>query len=44
MSNIQFRASGRALTSHASLSIIDQCVELAGIDSFDGRFHTSQGL
>lgn len=42
MPNIQFRASGRTLTSHASLSIIGQCFDLAGIDSLDARFPTSQ--
>ncbi|WP_280546912.1 hypothetical protein [Halomonas sp. 11-S5] len=44
MPNIQFRASGRTLTSHAGLSIIGQCVEMAGIDSLDARFPTSQGV
>ncbi|MCE9681141.1 transposase [Halomonas alkalisoli] len=43
MPNIQFRASGRTFTSHAGLSIIGQCFDLAGIDSLDGRFPTSQG-
>ena len=44
MPNIQFRASGRTLTSHAGLSIIGQCVEMAGVDSLDSRFPTSQGV
>ncbi|PWV83105.1 DDE family transposase [Halomonas sp. A11-A] len=44
MPNIQFRASGRTLTSHAGLSIIGQCVEMAGIDSLDSRFPISQGV
>ncbi|PWW32648.1 transposase [Chromohalobacter israelensis] len=43
MPNIQFRASGRTLTSHAGLSIIGQCIEMAGIDSLDARF-PSQGV
>ncbi|WP_166637576.1 hypothetical protein [Halomonas ventosae] len=38
MPNVKFRASGRTLTSHAGLSIIGQCIELAGVDSLDGRF------
>ncbi len=44
MPNVKFRASGRTLTSHAGLSIIGQCVEMAGVDSLDGRFPTSQGV
>jgi len=44
MPNVKFRASGRTLTSHAGLSIIGQCIELAGVDSLDGRFPTSQGV
>jgi len=44
MPNAKFRASGRTFTSHAGLSIIGQCVDMAGIDSLDGRFPTSQGV
>jgi hypothetical protein len=44
MPNVKFRASGRTLTSHAGLSIIGQCFDIAGIDSLDGRFPTSQGV
>ncbi|TDN95778.1 hypothetical protein DFO68_12628, partial [Halomonas ventosae] len=30
MPNVKFRASRRTLTSHAGLSIIGQCFEIAG--------------
>ncbi|SEM11341.1 Transposase DDE domain group 1 [Halomonas daqiaonensis] len=43
MPNVKFRASGRTLTSHAGLSIIGQCLDLAGVDSLDARF-PSQGV
>lgn len=44
MPNVKFRVSGRTLTSHAGLSIIGQCFDMASIDSLDGRFPTSQGV
>lgn len=44
MPTIQCRASGRTLTSHAGLSVIGQCFDLAGIDSLDRRFTASQGV
>ena len=44
MPNIKFRASRRTLTSHAGLSIIGQCFEIAGVDSIDGRFPTTLGM
>ncbi|MGO3862315.1 MAG: IS1380 family transposase, partial [Halomonas sp.] len=44
MPNIKFRASRRTLTSHAGLSIIGQCLEIAGVDSIDGRFPTTLGM
>ena len=44
MPTIKFRASRRTLTSHSGLSIIGQCLEIAGVDSIDGRFPTSQGM
>ena len=44
MPNIKFRASRRTLTSHAGLSIIGQCFEIAGVDSIDSRFPTTLGM
>ena len=44
MPNIKFRASRRTLTSHSGLSIIGQCIEIAGVDSIDGRFPTTLGM
>ncbi len=44
MPNVKFRASRRSLTSHAGLSIIGQCFEIAGVDSIDGRFPTTLGM
>ena len=44
MPNIKFRASCRTLTSHAGLSIIGQCFEIAGVDSIDSRFPTTLGM
>ena len=44
MPNVKFRASGRTLTSHARLSLIGQCLEIAGVDSIDGRFPTTLGM
>jgi hypothetical protein len=44
MPNVKFRASRRTLTSHAGLSIIGQCFEIAGVDSIDGRFPTTLGM
>ena len=44
MPNVTFRASRRTLTSHAGLSIIGQCLEIAGVDSIDGRFPTTLGM
>ncbi|MDR5900152.1 IS1380 family transposase [Halomonas vilamensis] len=44
MPNVKFHASRRTLTSHAGLSIIGQCIEIAGVDSIDGRFPTTLGM
>jgi len=44
MPNVKFRASRRTLTSHAGLSIIGQCLEIAGVDSIDSRFPTTLGM
>ncbi|WP_179208980.1 transposase, partial [Salinicola salarius] len=44
MPNVKFRASRRTLTSHAGLSIIGQCFEIAGVDSIDSRFPTTLGM
>ncbi|MGD7651391.1 IS1380 family transposase, partial [Ralstonia pseudosolanacearum] len=44
MPNIKFRTSRRTLTSHAGLSIIGQCLEMAGVDSIDSRYPTSLGM
>ena len=44
MPNIKFRASRRTLTSHSGLSIIGQCIEIAGVDSIDGRFPITLGM
>lgn len=44
MPNIKLRASRRTLTSHSGLSIIGQCIEIAGVDSIDGRFPTTLGM
>ncbi|CAM4239371.1 hypothetical protein VRRI112168_18835 [Vreelandella rituensis] len=44
MPNVKFRTSRRTLTSHAGLSIIGQCVEIAGVDSIDSRFPTTLGM
>jgi len=44
MPNVKFRASRRTLTSHSGLSIIGQCLEIAGVDSIDGRFPTTLGM
>ena len=44
MLNVKFRASRRTLTSHAGLSIIGQCFEIAGVDSIDSRFPTTLGM
>ncbi|BCB70361.1 hypothetical protein HMEPL2_07120 [Vreelandella aquamarina] len=44
MPNIKFRASCRTPTSHAGLSIIGQCFEIAGVDSIDSRFPTTLGM
>ena len=35
MPNVKFRASRRTLTSHSGLSIIGQCLEIAGAYSND---------
>lgn len=44
MPNVKFRSSRRTLTSHAGLSIIGQCLEIAGVDSIDSRYPTSLGM
>jgi len=44
MPNVKFRTSRHTLTSHAGLAIIGQCVEIAGVDSIDGRFPTTLGM
>lgn len=44
MANVKFRASRRTLSSHAGLSIIGQCFEIAGVDSIDSRFRTPLGM
>ncbi|MFS8153845.1 hypothetical protein [Vreelandella titanicae] len=43
MPNVKFRASGRTLTSHAGLSLIGQCLEIAGVDSLDAHLPTTLG-
>ncbi|MCL7931214.1 hypothetical protein [Halomonas llamarensis] len=44
MPAIKFRASGRTLTNHDGFSIINQNLEIAGVDNIDSRFATSQGV
>lgn len=41
MPNVKFRATRRTLTSHSGLSIMGQCLEIAGVD---GRFTTTLGI